>query len=261
MNENYDVKGSVHTLEQRKPWKYGLEHLRNLKSFDVEFSPAGQVLQRTDYTNAESIYRSTRFEYHESGRLIRAVEIDGAGIELAVSEFEYSESKQLCITRDTKGIVTGRDIDEYNGNLPTLVGSYDANGHPRRLKSFEYREGRLAKAVSQYYGLEGKVVEISISQFDSLGRLVEAFGLAPDGKPLGDGRYTYEYDDEGRKHKILSYNDLVDTDVPNSIRGFTYKCDEHGNWTEREEYYRSNGDSDWSKSVTTRKLRYYAVDG
>ncbi len=260
MNENYGVKGSIHTLEQRKPWKYGLDHLPNLESYDVEFSPAGQVLQRTDYTNAERIYRSSRFVHNDAGKLVRTVEFDGAGIELAISEFAYSEGRRVCTTRDERGIVTGRDVDEYDGNLLTVLGTYDGNGQPKRLKCFEYAEGKLSKAVSKYYGPDRGLLEISISHFDSLGRVIEAFGLTPDGKPTGDGRYVYEYDDVGRKHRILSYNDLVDTEIPDSIRGFVYECDEHGNWTERREYHRFRGDSDWTQRITTRRLTYYPVD-
>jgi hypothetical protein len=259
MNENYDVKGCVHRLEQRRPWKYGLEHLPDHESFDVEFSPTGQVLQQTDYTNATSIYRSSRFVYDDAGKLIRIVECDGAGIEVGVSEFEYSEGRRVCTTRDATGIVTGREVDEFVGNVLALLGTYDANGQPKRLKSFEYTEGKLTKAVSKYYGPGGSLVEISISIFDSLGRISEAFGLTPDGKPTGDGRYTYEYDEEGRAHRILSYNDLADPEVPNSIRGFVYKCDEYGNWTERSEHYRSRRDSDWTNRITTRRLMYYPI--
>jgi hypothetical protein len=206
----------------------------------------------------EGIYRSSRFAYDDMGRLIRMVEFDGAGKELSVSDFEYSVRKRTCTTRNATGIVMGLDVDEYDVNqFLTLLGSYDADGKPKRLKSFKYSNSKLVEAVSKFYVPDGSLVETSISRFDSLGRIVEAFGLTPDGKPTGDGRYVYEYDGEGRKHKILSYNDLDDTDVPNSIRGFAYKCDEHGNWTERSEYYRSRSDSDWTKRMTTRKLTYY----
>jgi hypothetical protein len=258
MIENYDVKGSVHTLEQRRPWNYGLDHLPNRQSFDLEFSPTGQILKHTSYTNSEGIYRSSRFTYDGRGRLTRIVEFDDAGKEPRVSNFAYSLRKRTCTTRNAAGIVTGLDVDEYDENkLLTLLGTYDADGKPKRLKSFKYSDGKIVEAVSKFYVPDGSLIEISISRFDSLGRIIEAFGLKPDGKPTGDGRYVYEYDGEGRKQKILSYNDLDDTDVPNSIRGLAYKCDEHGNWTERSEYYRSRSDSDWTKRMTTRKLTYY----
>jgi hypothetical protein len=257
MNENYNVKGYVQRLEQRRPWKHGLDNLPNRESFDVEFSLTGQVLQQTEYTNATRAYRSSRFAYDDAGKLIRTVEFDGAGIQVSVSDFEYSDGRRVCTTRNATGIVTGRDVDEYDGKLLTLLGSYDADGKPKRLKSFKYTNGKLVEAVSKFYVPDGSLVEISISRFDSLGRIVEAFGLTPDGKSIGDGRYIYEYDGEGRKHRILSYNDLDDTDIPNSVRGFVYKCDEHGNWTERSEYHRSRGDSDWTNRITTRTLTYY----
>jgi hypothetical protein len=259
MNENYGLTGSVHTLEQRRPWKYGLDRLPNRESFDVEFSPTGRVRQHTDYTNAEDVHRISRFSYDGADKLMRAVEFDRTGVAVSFSEFEYSEAKRVCITRDATGIVTGSNVNVFNGDFLTLLGTYDANDRPKRLKSFEYTQGKLSWAVSEYYGLDGTLSEIAISRFDLRGRVVEAFGLTPDGKPTGDGRYTYEYDDEGRTHKCLSFNDFDEEDIPSSIKGFTYECDEQGNWTERCEYYRSRGDSDWTRRMTTRRLTYYLV--
>jgi hypothetical protein len=259
VNENYDVKGSVHRLEQRRPWNFGLDDLLNRESFDVEFSPSGQVLLETTYTNAGGIYRSSRFLYNESGRLIRTLECNSSGKESTVSEFEYAEGKRTCITRDAAGIETGRDVEEYDGNFLTAIGTYGENGQLKRLKSFEYADGKLSRAVSKYYGTDKILFEISTTRYDSLGRIVEAFGLGPDGNPTGDGRYVYEYDEEGRNHKILSYNDLADAEIPISIRGFTYVCDEHGNWVERIGYHRSRSDLAWTKRTTTRTLSYYPI--
>jgi len=259
MIESYDVKGSVHILEQRSPWKYGLDDLQNHRSFDVEFSPAGKVLRQIEYTNAESIYRSSRFTYDDAGRLIRTVDFNGVGIEVAISEFEYAEGSRVCTTRDATGIVTGRHVDEYKGSLLIVLGTYDADGQPKRLKSFEYAESKLSKAVSKYFGSGGELLETSISHFDPFGRVIEVFGFKPDGKPTGDGRYVYQYDGEGRPLRILSYNDLADTETPNSVRSFVYKCDEHGNWIERTEYRRFRSDPDWTRAITTRRLTYYPV--
>jgi hypothetical protein len=258
MNENYGVKGSVHTLEQRKPWKHGLEHLPNLQSFDVEFSPAGQVLQQTDYTNAEHIYRSSRFVYDDTGRLVRSVEFDGTGIEIAFYEFEYSEGKRVCIARDARGVVTGRDIDEYDRDLLTVLGTYDASGRPKRLKSFKYTKGKLTQSVSKYYGYNGKLCEQWITTYDSEGRVAKTFGLKADGSPLGDGKYAYEYDGGGRQIKVWSFNDREN--VANAVTISEYLCDENGNWTERSDYHHSKHYSNWTKRITTRRLTYYPVD-
>ena len=261
MNENYDVKGCVHALKQRKPSKFGLDHrldhLTNHESFDVEFSPSGQVLRQTVYTNAMRVYRASRFTYNDARKMVRAVELDGAGLAVGISEFEYSDEGRICTTRDSKGTVTSRSVDEYAANLLTRAGTYDAEGRPKCLKSFEYSEGKLFKAISKYFGADGGLAESWFSHFDPLGRIIETFGLTPDGKPLGDGRYTYEYDDQGRKLRVLSYNDQDDTKVPNIIHGYVYKCDEKGNWIERSEFLRFINDSKWTKSVTTRELTYY----
>ena len=257
MNENYDFSGSVHRLEQRKPWEYGLDHLPNHEAFDVEFSPTGQVLQQTDYTNALEIYRSTRYVYDDSARLIRSLEFDAAGTRRAVSEIEYSNEKRTWTTRNSIGIVTSRGVEEYCGTVPALLATYDPTGRPMRLKSFEYTGGKLSKAVLKYFSANGDLAELSISLFDAMGRVIEAFGLTPDGKPNGDGRYTYEYDREGRKCRVLSYNDLDGTGIPNIISEFLYKSDDQGNWTERSENHSYRGHSGPTTRVTTRKITYY----
>lgn len=258
MNEKYEIKGAVHRLEQRRPSKYGLDHLPNRESFDVEFSPAGQVLQETQYTNAEGVYRSSRFVYDDAGKLVRTVEFDRAGLEVAVSEFEYSEARRMWIIRDATGAVTSSGVDEYDGNLQTVLGTYDASGQPKRVKCFEYTNGKLSQSVSKYYGYDGKVCEQWITNYDSAGRVAKTLGLKADGSPLGDGKYAYEYDGEGRRIKVWSFNDWES--VANAVTISKYLCDEKGNWTERSDYNRSRDDSHWTKRITTRKLTYYPVD-
>lgn len=260
MKDTYEVKGSIHTLEQRRSWKHHrLADLPNLESFDIEFSPAGQVVKKTQYTNAVAVYRTRRFEYDEMRRLVRAVEFDGSSIEVAVSEYESLPGRRLCTTHNAAGVTTGQDVDEYDGDRLTLSGSYDAKGLPRRLKFFEYAEGNLTKSVSKHFRADGDLLGISISHFDSHGRIIEAYGLTPEGRPAGDGRYVHEYDGEGRTHQILSYDEFSEVEIPNGVTGFVYTCDERGNWIERSEYHRFRSNPDWTRSITTRTLSYYSV--
>jgi hypothetical protein len=79
MNDKYDVKGRVHTLEQRKVRNIGLEHLPNRDSFDVEFSSAGQILRLTTYNMAGAVIGSEHFEYNNSGKMSRSLEFAGKG--------------------------------------------------------------------------------------------------------------------------------------------------------------------------------------
>src|ERR1700756_1307454 len=115
MNENYAVKGCVRRLEQRKQSRDNpdpLNHLPDLSSFDVEFSLSGQVLQKTSYTYGGAVYRSTRFEYDEAGRLARTAELNDNGAEIAASEFAYSEGKCAWVNRDATRMITSRGVDE-----------------------------------------------------------------------------------------------------------------------------------------------------
>jgi hypothetical protein len=115
--------------------------------------------------------------YDDKSRLIRVLEINATGEGVTFAEIEYSKGRRVWITRDPTGVVTRRNVDHYEGDLLTFMGTYDASGHARRLKSFEYREGRLSKAISKYYEPDGNLTEISISDFDSHGRVKQAFGL------------------------------------------------------------------------------------
>jgi len=259
MNENYSVKGPVLKLEQRKPCVPGLEHLVDYDSFDVEFSPSGQVVHFTQYTGAANVFRSECHSYDQSGKLARTLEFDNAESEVGTTDYEYdSDGKRVGWTRrDKSGAVAGRGVEEYVGNLLASLVLFRANDVLLRRKTFDYSDDKLVRSVSTYYNPNGDVTERSLSSYDSEGRIAETFGLNADGNPLGDGRYIYEYDSEGRKSRVLSFNDSADNNEPNHIQRFVYKFDQRGNWIERCEYSRFTRDSNWQKTVTTRTLTYY----
>jgi hypothetical protein len=259
MNENYNVKGPVLKLEQRKPCVPGLEHLVDYDSFDVEFSPSGQVVHFTQYTGAGDVFRSECYSYDDSGKLARSLEFDSAESEAGTTDYDHdSDGKRVGWTRrDKSGTVTGRGVEEYAGKLLVSLVSFRANDVVVRRKTFEYWDDKLVQSVSTYYGPNGEVSERWISAYDEDGRITETFGLKSDGKPLGDGRYIYEYDHEGRESRVLSVNEFADDNEPNHTKRFAFKFDEHGNWIKRCEYTRSRSDSNWRKTFTTRKLTYY----
>jgi hypothetical protein len=259
MNENYNVKGPVLKLEQRKPCVPGLEHLVDYDSFDVEFSPSGQVVHFAQYTGAGNVFRSEYHSYDQSGKLARSLEFDNAESEAGTTDYEFdSDGKRIGWTRrDKSGAVTGRGVEEYAGKLLVSLVSFRANDLLLRRKTFEYSDDKLLKSISTYYSPNGEVAERWISTYDAQGRISQTFGLKSDGKPLGDGRYLYEYDQDGRKSRVLSLNEFADDNEPNRITRFAYQCDRHGNWIERCEYSRFARDSDWQKSVTIRNLTYY----
>jgi hypothetical protein len=260
MDDKYDLKGCVRRMAQRNQRNFalhGLDQKPNHDSFDVEFSPTGQVLRRTDYTYGSEVCRSYRFEYDDAGRLIRSLEFDSIGAEKAVSELVYSEGKCAWSSRDAVGIVTGRGLDEYVGERLILSSTFDTSGRPRVLKSFEYSEGLLSQSVSKFYGYDGKCSQQWITRYDAAGRVAETFGLKADGSPLGDGKYAYEYDAEGRRIKVWSFNDWEVVSSAVTISEYVY--DESGNWIERNDYHRSKSDSHSTRRVTTRTLTYYSA--
>jgi len=148
----------------------------------------------------------------------------------------------------------------YERNLLTLFSAYDHNDQLKRAKSFQYVEIKLHSSDSRYYLPDGTLYEQWISGYDSQGRIASTYGLNAEGKPLGDGKYTYEYDAEGRKSRVWSFNDLAENDVANAVTVYEYETDEVGNWIERREFHRSRSDSHWSNKVSTRKLTYYSLE-
>jgi hypothetical protein len=259
MNESYDLKGRVQRVEQRRPGISRLEHLRDLESFDIEFSPIGQVIQTIHYTHARSVAGSERFLYDEAGTLISSISFNGAGLQMNITEYEYDDDGRSLgwVIRDASGVATQRRVERYVGGFLASLVVFQVNGLAVREKSFQYAGKNLVKSVSKYYSRSGDLGEEWISHYDPNGRLEETFGLTAEGKPLGDGRYRFEYDTEGRTIKTWSFDDCTDDSVPNSVTFFEYTSDEVGNWTERRKNHRFRSDSEWTKQVTTRKISYY----
>jgi hypothetical protein len=260
MNEYYGVKGPVHTLKQRKLWNIGLEHLPNHESFDVEFSSSGHVLRITDYSMGAIAIGSEHFDYDGFGKLIRCVEIDASGRETCSSDFVHeSQESRLVIKRKPSGEVVSRIVEAYEGNLLLSHAMYDEKDRLKREKTFQYDGNKLTKSDSRYYLPDGTLCEQCISGYDSKGRIARTYCLKADGTPLGDGKYIYEYDDEGRLGKVWSFNEFADEDRANAVTSYEYETDEFGNWVERREFHQSRGYSHWSKRITTRKLAYYPL--
>lgn len=260
MNDIYGIKGRVHRLEQRKHLKFevdGLAHTANHDSFDVEFSDTGQVLQETIYSYGGSACRSTRFEYDEAGRLTRTAELNNTGAEIGVSEHVYFEGKCTWANRDVAGMITSRGVDEYNGEHLILLSTFDGNDRLKRVKTFEYLDNKLTKSDSRYYLPDGAMYERWLTDYDSHGRVHRTHGLKADGSPLGDGKYLYEYGEEGRIDKVWTFNEFGEDNIASGVTIYQYVNDDRGNWIERSQLHLWRNDSYQSKTTTTRKLAYY----
>lgn len=264
MNEAFGVKSSVHKLEQRKQRKERpqdtLGHLPDLDSFDVEFSPSGQVILKTSYTHSGSVHRCIRLEYNVAGRLVRTVSVDGAGNKLESSELTYAESKCVWVNRDALGVVANHGVDEYSGKNLLSTSSFDNENRLLRIKTFEYSGGRSVKSDSLYYLPDGTVYERWLADYDSEGRIHKTYGLKADGSPLGDGKYIYEYGEEGRRSKTWTFSEFADENIATNVTIYEYVNDEIGNWIERHEYHLWRDDLYRSKRLTTRTLTYYRAN-
>jgi hypothetical protein len=261
MNDKYDVKGRVHKLEQRKIWNIGLEHLPNRDSFDVEFSPSGQILRRTTYNMAGAVIGSDHFVYNDSGKVSCSLEFDGMGRQIHSTDFVHQTQGNRVITiSETDGKFAGRTVEVCEGNLLVSFDLYDCDNLRKREKTFHYAGSGLQTSDSRYYLPDGKLIEQWLSTYDSEGRIAETYGLNGDGKPLGDGKYRYEYDSGGRTSRVWTFNDLVPEEPATGIKIYEYETDEFGNWTARRQFHQSRGDSTWSMKTTTRKFTYYPLD-
>ncbi len=258
LNERYDVIGRVRKLQQRTPGLECLRDLQNLESFDVEFSPDGLVLRETFYTNGGDVDACIANIYDESSRHLRSLGFNGAGTLTDITEFKYDTTGRSIkwIERDPAETTLRSGIDVYEEDLLKSSTILLAEGK-KRTKLLEYSNKTLAKSVSEYYSQSGQCTERWISQYDVLGRLKETFALTADGKPLGDGRYTYEYDANGRESEVLGFNDWSDENVPNTVSRYEYTLDSSGNWIERREHHRFRSSSGWRTKVSKRTLTYY----
>jgi len=258
-----DVKGRVHRLEQRGQSRESLNnlhHLPDFDSFDVEFSPSVQVVQQTRYTFGGKVHDSTRFIYGERGELVRTLEFDCTGRELLRTDYQC-DSEGRCVgwkAYDSAGVLTRQCVQRYADQFLVSSATSDAKGLRIREKDFEYAGSNLLKSISKYYGLDGILGERWLSHYDAQGWQIETFGLKANGDPLGDGRYTFEYDADGRKLKTLSFNDLSDDEDPKAVTVFEYKSDEAGNWVERHAFHRFRSDARWTERITHRKLTYFS---
>ena len=261
MNEHeYGLKGRVRSLAQRTQSRLNSERLKQAPdhdSFDVVFSLSGQPLRQTSYTCGGAIYRSTGFEYDEAGRLIRTTTFDSSGTVWGRSELVYSVGQCLWVNRDAGGILTSRGVDDYDGEHLILASTFDDQDRPKRIKSFEYLNGRLEKSDSRYFRDDGTWYERWLTEYDFEGRVLRTHGLKQDGSPLGDGKYSYEYDVEGRTTKLWTFSEFDDDNTASNVTIYEYANDDVGNWIERSAFHLRRTDSYQSKRITTRKLTYY----
>lgn len=263
MNEAFGVKGSIHKLEQHKQRKQDprdrLKHVLDPDSFDVEFSPSGKVVVETSYMRNGSVHRCTRFEYDETGRLIRTTSVDGTGNKLGSSELTYVESKCIWVNCDAGGMVSNHGVDDYSGSRLISTSIFDKDNSLKRVKNFEYSDNKLVKSDSLYYLPDGNAYERWLTDYDSEERIHRTYGLKADGSPLGDGKYLYEYNQEGRRTKIWTFNEFGDDNTATAVTTYEYVDDKVGNWIERREYHLWRDDPYQSKCLTTRTLTYYPL--
>jgi hypothetical protein len=246
-------------LEQRKVWNIGLEHLPNRDSFDVEFSPAGQILRLTTYNMAGAVIGSEHFEYNNSGKMSRSLEFDSTGHQIHSNDFVHqTQGNQVITTNETEGKFAGRTVEVYEGNLLLSFVWYDGDDRLKREKTFQYAGSGLQTSDSRYYLPDGTLVEQWLSSYDSEGRIHRTHGLKAEGSPLGDGKYLYEYNGEGRVSRVWTFREFDDNNTASSVTIHEYVNDDFGNWIERREFHLRRNDSYQSKTTTTRKLAYFS---
>jgi hypothetical protein len=123
MNEEYEVTGPIQRIQQRKPGVSGLDHLPNFDSFDVEFSPTGKVIQKTNYTGAGTVQSYERFFYDDGDELIERCSFDGLGEQASITQFRYNDAGKLVswIGYDPSGAVTRAGTEVHPFATPLAV--------------------------------------------------------------------------------------------------------------------------------------------
>ena len=126
-------------------------------------------------------------------------------------------------------------------------------------KTFRYADGKLAGSESCFFASDGTLSERWLTDYDSNSRVLSTYGLKADGSPLGDGKYSYEYDEEGRKTKVWTFSEFAADPVAASVTIYEYVNDQLGNWIERQESYIVRDGAHRSKQLTTRTLTYFPL--
>jgi hypothetical protein len=187
-----------------------------------------------------------------------SVECDAVGRCEAVSDRRTEGRGQWVYwtTLTAKGVVTASTVEHLRADALISIWNRDAEGRTKREKHFQYAGSKLFKSVSLYYA-DRRIIERCMTFYDSEGRVRKTFGLTETGQPLGDGKYLYEYDEEGRKKFVWSFNDLDPRAEANALAIYEYDCDDIGNWIARRKFHQFRGDASWRLATTTRKLTYF----
>ena len=204
---------------------------------------------------------SELFEYDVFGKTTRSTSLDEKGRPKATLQFSRkAESNQTITTAESDGKLTSRTVEIAEGSRITFLAFYGGDGILRKEKVFQYSGGQLHSSESRFFAPDKTLVERWLTSYDAAGRISRTFGIKADGLPLGDGKYQYEYDSEGRISRLWTFNDLDNNETATSVKIYEYQVDDHDNWTERREFHRSRSDTDWVTGVTSRKLAYYSRD-
>jgi hypothetical protein len=204
---------------------------------------------------------SERFEYDDTGKTRRSFQLDGTGREISCHSFyRQTDANQTITTSKSGGKLLGRTVEILDNGLLTCFASYNGENILQRKKTFQYSGTKLQTSDSRYYIPDETLIERWLSTYDDAGRIAETYSLNADGQPLGDGRYKYEYDPEGRVSRLWTLNEFDVNKPASRIKIYEYETDGGGNWVERREFYQSRGDSDWSMHTTSRKLTYYPLE-
>ena len=259
MREKYGVKGPVRRIEQRRFLDIGLPDLPDHESFDVEYSPSGKTLQLTRFNMAGNAIASEQLLCDGSDEVYHVVKFDGAGKPTrGIDLGRRIDGNRITTVTESDGKFDGRTVEIFDGALLLSFASYDENDRLKMEKTFQYSGGKLQTSESSYYIPDSTLIEKWLSTYDSKARIAKTYGLKTDGTPLGDGKYKYEYDLEGRESRIWTLDEFDPEERPLSINIYEYENDESGNWIERRDFHQSHSDTKWFTQKTTRKLGYYA---
>jgi YD repeat-containing protein len=105
------------------------------------------------------MHRSERYVYNESDKLIQRFESDHNGTESTTFEYDSRGNQIGWTRRNASRALISQGIEEYVGSLLVSLASFRAGKVPSHQKTFEYVEGRLSRAVSEYFDSSGDLAE------------------------------------------------------------------------------------------------------
>jgi len=261
------VEGPVASVEE---WIYNTEvrfgeteevlvtHTKTI--YDTE----GNVVEEFEYSTSGDIVSRTVHKYDTNSCRIESIRYTALGaVELRIQRVCDETGREIQIdTYNSSGQLTGRTIEEYDGNLVRFK-SYNGSGVLDAAFDMETdSNGNLIRMVS--YDVDtGKATSVVESTYNVAGKVVRTLFYNEGGEMFSEIKYSYSYDEDGMDEITTTTLYLAGAPFRTTTEGLVIEVDSRGNWTERRTYKQQEqyGQIEWVLTKVERRTILYRQGG